>query len=222
MTTFPSKELGQGYQYSGLYTNYEKPDQIDFHPCMFPMLGDEDSGNATCSVQDIDAVDVRAITFFCDQGNTDIYTFFTAIWSLVLHQFTEIDDVHFGVVVKSSSASAWKKPSELVGEGKNICAIQIDPDQSIGELLDIKTFSVLANLPARSIQFNSAVVFSENTFEQDIETLLAETSLAVGIQNDQVSIGQTDTLPTGMRKRFWLTVGDILGRGDSASGQYRC
>jgi hypothetical protein len=98
--------------------------------CLFPTLNDRQQGVKELTSIEIDAQAVHSAFEACDQLGISINVLLEAVWSLLLHHFTGLDNVRFASEeVAMSPTTGASTPSSV------LCSIDISNVKRVSDLL---------------------------------------------------------------------------------------
>ena len=136
----------------------------ELDPCYFPSL-DGKPGGKTKTLKEVifDAGGLTEIFEYCHSNNTTKYSFFGAIWSVILHRFTDMNLLTFGmntctVGYEASKRNGYQKKELLVHE------VSINSNTRLDDLFG--SIVPIAN-HRKHAKFNTGLFFSASDVYQN-------------------------------------------------------
>jgi hypothetical protein len=133
--------------------------EAEFKSCIFPVL-DGDTSNVPHAVsQDITIYSLQKVRAFCDSNGTDLTSLLIAAWSIVLHRFSEMETLYFGLSLPGARIGM----TTCVPDNVQLLAVTVNPHAPIRELLKCNSSVYALDLDASRIHFNTGVEIRKNS-----------------------------------------------------------
>jgi len=152
-------------------------------PCYFPSLdGEPEQMMPIWREETIEATNLSSILNYCHNNRIIKYDFFMAIWSIVLHRFTDMDLLAFGVNMRPLDPGTKSTINGNIEDMLYAYEVYVSSDTQLKDLFrSIKPISRNQNYQ----KFNTGLFFRCGDISQNA-TELALSNLAVGDMNDPV------------------------------------
>jgi hypothetical protein len=128
--------------------------------CLLPIAPHGSHQGTRWALQEVTTVSLHKVEIFCERNKTDLASLVTAAWSIVLHQFSEMEILHFGLYgMDMAGALAGYVPGR-----EQVLTMAMNLDSPIRELLrtNCRSINSLQSDAASRICFNTGIEFRIN------------------------------------------------------------
>jgi hypothetical protein len=147
---------------------------FDINTTPFPVLNDSINGEVTTAVCEIACESLQKIKVFCKENKSTISLFFTTVWSVVLHQYTDADVVYFAV--NSANASMLgpldegqhRQPQDAI----QTCQVLVNPETRVTDLLGNQGRRIRLLGHKQQLNHNTGVLLATKDTRHNPGTLL--------------------------------------------------
>lgn len=129
---------------------------MELDPCLFPTLGEDISAEVKARNVELGFNDLRSVEAFCAATKTSIYSFFTAVWSIVLHRYVELENLHFRVSHNWLAEDARSGGVDVI----HVMGVGIHPGTTVKCLLGKESHRIHTVQPNNCPRFNTGVLFT--------------------------------------------------------------